>query len=264
MTAAKPGAVRAIADVTEGIILATVEIAVPPERVFTALTTDEITRWWGSPELYLTTEWTADLRVGGRWRADGKGADGTAFFVEGEYLEIDPPRKLVQTWKPQWEPGTATTITYRLEPIPTGTRLVMRHEGFVGRPESCQGHSQGWERVLGWLVGHLHGARGAAAPERSFFMCKLIGPRPSFPADMNEAEARVMQAHVGYWTELMGQGKAFVFGPVADPKGVWGLGVIGVKDAAEAETIRANDPTVLSGLGFRLETYPMLRATVPG
>jgi len=32
-----------------------------------------------------------DLRPGGKWRSDGVGTDGQAFYVEGEYLEVDPP-----------------------------------------------------------------------------------------------------------------------------------------------------------------------------
>ncbi|TIT59516.1 MAG: ATPase, partial [Mesorhizobium sp.] len=44
---------RAIADVSSGTILATVTIAVPPERVFHALTAeDQIPLWWGSDEQY--------------------------------------------------------------------------------------------------------------------------------------------------------------------------------------------------------------------
>lgn len=66
---------RAVADVTGGTIIATVEIAAPPERVFAAISTDEITKWWGSPATYQTTEWTAELRVGGRWRSRGRSAD---------------------------------------------------------------------------------------------------------------------------------------------------------------------------------------------
>ena len=49
---------------------------------------------------YRTTDWDSDLRVGGRWRATGRSKDGQAFSVEGEYLELEPPRKLVQSWKP--------------------------------------------------------------------------------------------------------------------------------------------------------------------
>jgi uncharacterized protein YndB with AHSA1/START domain len=154
-TAMKSRTARAVADVTGGLILASVDIAAPIERVFRAISTDEITKWWGSPELYRTTEYTADLRPGGRWRAVGVGADGHSFSVEGEFREVEPPRKIVQTWCPAWDGGHVTTITYRLEPVEGGTRVTVRHEGFGDRIESCHSHEQGWERVLGWLQAHL-------------------------------------------------------------------------------------------------------------
>src|SRR5262245_59882349 len=135
---------RAIADVSEGTIIAAVEMEAPPERVFRALSSKEISEWWGSPAVYQTTEGSGELRVGGRWRAVGRGADGHDFSVEGEFLEIDPPRKLVQTWKPSWDSGGATKVTYRLEAIEGGTRLVLRHEGFADA-DSCRNHSGGWE-----------------------------------------------------------------------------------------------------------------------
>ena len=80
----KSGA-RAVADIEEGRILGSVEIAAPPERVFRALTTAEQAEWWGSPELYRVTKWTGDARRGGRWRSEGVGADGHEFSVEGEH-----------------------------------------------------------------------------------------------------------------------------------------------------------------------------------
>jgi uncharacterized protein YndB with AHSA1/START domain len=147
---------RSIADIERGVILARVEIAAAPERVFCALTDpDEIPRWWGSAEVYQTETWSADFRVGGAWRADGRGADGRPFSVSGRFLEIDPPRKVVQTWKPDWDGGHETTLTYELVAIDGGTRLTVRHEGFVGRAESCEQHSQGWEMVMGWLANYL-------------------------------------------------------------------------------------------------------------
>lgn len=257
-----PVAARAIADLSEGTILATVDIAVPADRVFRALTTDEVTRWWGSEETYRTTEWQAEVRVGGRWRASGRGADGRPFAVEGEYLEVDPPRKLVQTWKADWDGKQVTTLTYRLEAIAGGTRLTLRHDGFAGRPESCRGHGDGWEMVLGFLQRHL------AAPTDSrggkFFLCKLIGPRPTFPADITEKEGQVMQQHMAYWSELMKKGSAVVFGPVLDPAGVWGLGVVEVASEADVQALTANDPTVRSGLGFKLQAIPMMNAVRAG
>src|SRR5262249_40221654 len=70
MTSQRKAAARAVADTGDGVVLARVEIAVPPARVFAALTTDELTKWWGSAEMYRTTKFTIDLRPGGAWRTD--------------------------------------------------------------------------------------------------------------------------------------------------------------------------------------------------
>jgi len=158
-TAEKKSSARAIADLTNGMLLATVEIAATPDRVFRALTTDEVMKWWGSPDTYRTTKWTADLRVGGRWQSEGLHNNGQTFTVSGEFLELDPPRKLAYTWRPTWDENRETRVTYRLEPTPTGTRVTLRHEGFGARAEACNGHTQGWEKVLGYLESYLAPAR---------------------------------------------------------------------------------------------------------
>src|SRR6185437_2284594 len=117
----------------------------------------------------------AELRKGVAWRASGRGADGSPFVVEGAFVEIDPPRKLVMTWKPGWDGGHTTTLTYRLEPTDRGTRVTVRHEGFAGRPEACRSHGAGWELVLGWLE---RGLMPAPAPADRFFLLRLLPPRP--------------------------------------------------------------------------------------
>jgi uncharacterized protein YndB with AHSA1/START domain len=248
---------RALADVDAGKILASVDIAVTAERVFSALTNpEEVVRWWGSDELYRTKTWTSELKVGGSWRADGVSADGTPFGVTGEYLEIDPPRKLVQTWKPDWDRGLVTTLTYLLEPIADGTRLTVRHEGFLGRAESCRGHAEGWTKVLAWLTAHVE---PPAAPPR-YFCCRLIGPRSTFPGDATAEELGVMREHLVYWTKHLEAGRAIVFGPVMDPNGAWGLGVVRVLDEAGLRELIADDPVIRSGIGFRYDALPMARA----
>ena len=251
----KSGA-RAVADVEEGRILASVEIAAPPRRVFRALTTSaDVTAWWGSPEDYRTTGWEADLRPGGKWRSEGISADGKPFFVEGSFVTIDPPRKLVQTWKPAWDGGHETTLTFRLDPIDGGTRLTLSHEGFAGRSESCNGHATGWERVFGWLTTYL-----TPKDDLRYFLCRLLPPRPSFATDMNAAEAQTMREHVAYWKGLLDAGTVVVFGPVEDPAGTWGLGVVRVPDEATLAKVRDADPAIVSKRGFRYDTLPMLRA----
>lgn len=154
MTAATLKMARAVADLKDGVIVATVEIAASPERVFRALTTEELAQWWGEEGAYRVTGHNADLRVGGSWISTGTSADGTTFSVSGTILEIEPPHRLVQTWKYDWEGGGETKLTYRLDAIEGGTRLTVRHEGFADR-KAAESHASGWKKVLGWLVAHL-------------------------------------------------------------------------------------------------------------
>jgi len=247
-------AARAIADVAAGTILAQVDIAAPVERVYAALTRgDEIVKWWGSDELYRTTAWTSELRPHGAWKATGVGADGTPFTVSGEYLVVEPPHRVTFTWKPEWDGGHVSTVTYRLEPTPGGTRLVLRHDGFTDRPDSCRGHTQGWERVLTWLAAHA-----TSAPAPRHVLARLVPPRPDFAMTMSPAERATMGEHVAYCQSLLQKGKALLFGPVADREGVWGCAVLTVTDDAEARAIVDADPAVTAGMGAHYELLPFL------
>ena len=258
MTKLEESRARAIADPAGGTILAVVEITATPERLFRALTSPEVVEWWGQEGLYRTTNWTGDLRVGGRWRASGVGADGAEFAVEGEFVEIDAPRRLSYTWQPSWDPGKTTTVHFRFDPIEGGTRLTLRHDGFSS-PESCQGHSRGWPRILDWLSAHA-GVRHPNAS--SHFLIRLLPPRPTFMQTMTTAEREVMREHVQYWEKLLGEGTAVAFGPVGDPSGGWGVGIVEVDDPGAVNALIASDPAKRSGLEFRYEVLPMLRAIV--
>jgi len=159
MSTLEHSAARAIADVSQGMLLATIDILATPERVFRAVTSEELTRWWGSEDTYRTTKWSGDVRVGGTWRTEGVGRDGKPFSVHGQFLAVEPPRKLVQTWRYDWDQtDSVTTITWRFEPIEGGTRVIVRHEGFGDAQAACQNHANGWERVLGWLSANFRTA----------------------------------------------------------------------------------------------------------
>jgi len=139
---------QVVADFIDGAIVAVVEIAAPPERVFQALASEEICDWWVRPGVFDTREWSGDVRIGGRWRASGM-ARGNPYVLEGEFLEVDPPRKLVHTWHFPGDAASATTVTYTLERIDTGTRLTLRHSGFTDPRSNI---SAGWETSLRTLA----------------------------------------------------------------------------------------------------------------
>lgn len=86
------------------------------------------------------------------------------------------------------------------------------------------------------------------------FFLKLNPPRPQFMMDMTADEKVIMQLHVSYWNDLLGKGIAIVFGPVLDPKGVYGAGVVPAENEKKLKQLIADDPA--SGLN-KYEYYPM-------
>ena len=135
--------VHAAADLAAGQILATVELNASAERVFRALSSRDIIDWWVRPGVFDTTEWEGDVRAGGRWRSAGTGR-GKPYVLEGEFLEVDAPRKLVQTYHLAGTPFAPTLVSFCLEPVGQGTRVTLRHTGFTSGP-LCEANRAGWE-----------------------------------------------------------------------------------------------------------------------
>ncbi len=160
----------------QNAVLAEIFIAAPPARVFQAISDPtQLPKWWGQTGLYHVTKSTMDLRPGGKWRSDGIGADGKAFYVEGEYLEVDPPRLLVHTWIGSYSPER-TVVRWELVPHSvhglhpngpkksgTGTLVRVRQEGFGTNVESANAHGEGWKRVLGWLEAYVENPANQSA-----------------------------------------------------------------------------------------------------
>jgi uncharacterized protein YndB with AHSA1/START domain len=141
-------------EVAGASIVGDIVIEAPPEVVFESLVNPvELAEWWGQDGVYRTRDWKVDLRPGGKRSCNAVSASGAAMTVTGEHLEIDPPRTLVHTWKPSWEPTLpVTTIRYSLTAVPEGTLLHIEHTGFdADHVKSQEGHREGWMRVLGWL-----------------------------------------------------------------------------------------------------------------
>lgn len=108
-----------------------VHIKASPEAVWEAITSPE----WSARYGYGPTEF--DLRPGGRIRGlanEGLRARGVPEVVtEGEVLEVEPPRRLVQTYRMLFDSAVAaeppTRVTWQIEPLGDAvTRLTVVHE----------------------------------------------------------------------------------------------------------------------------------------
>ena len=91
------------------------------------------------------------------------------------------------------------------------------------------------------------------------YFLKLNPRRPTFAQDMTDEERAIMQQHVAYWSVWMEKGHVVVFGPVLDPKGVYGMGVIEVENEEQLQELTTNDPAA------RINTYEYwpMRAVTP-
>ena len=84
-------------------VISEIDIAASPELVFQAwIDPQQRLAWWGDDEAYRGSKMESDLRVGGKWRTEGKLRDGKPFAVWGEYTRIEPPRVLGFTWNHDW------------------------------------------------------------------------------------------------------------------------------------------------------------------
>ncbi|MBB2769263.1 hypothetical protein MMON44395_01255 [Mycolicibacterium monacense DSM 44395] len=92
------------------------------------------------------------------------------------------------------------------------------------------------------------------------FLFKLVPPRADFAQTMTADEQQAMAGHQDYWRDLLAAGKVVVYGPVADPEGVWGLGVLRAADRAEVLEIGRHDPSVLAGVNT-FEVFEIMGGT---
>lgn len=121
-----------------------VRIAAPPEVVFRYFTDPaRLVEWMGVAALL-------DPQPGGTFRVEANGRD----VVVGEYVEVEPPRRVVFTWGFDGDErilaAGSTRVEVTLEPDGDGTLLTLLHHDL---PEAARAaHGEGWTHYLARLA----------------------------------------------------------------------------------------------------------------
>ncbi|MHB8584807.1 MAG: SRPBCC family protein [Thermoplasmatota archaeon] len=109
----------------------------PRVLVWEAMTKPEHVREWYGPRDTQVKAIEMDLRVGGTWRIVLSSPRGDHAF-SGEYLDVQSPKRLQQTWRYEPIPQASSIETMTLEDRGETTRMIT-HVKHASK-EALQGH----------------------------------------------------------------------------------------------------------------------------
>lgn len=120
-------------------------IATTPERLWAAITDPELTRQWWHGSLAKS-----DWQSGSRWTSESP--DGLV-YLDGEIIDVDPPRRLVQTFHVVHDDAAAgdapSRLTWEIEATGASCRLTLTHENLA--EATAEYVTGGWEYLVSAL-----------------------------------------------------------------------------------------------------------------
>jgi uncharacterized protein YndB with AHSA1/START domain len=121
-------------------------IKTTPERLWEAITDPEMRSKY-SFGMRVTSDWTPGSRY------EFTGPDGAEIWGEGENLEVEPPRRLVQSYRALWseevkQEGTSR-VAYEIEPVGDSCLLRVTHDEL--REDANDELYGGWPMILSGL-----------------------------------------------------------------------------------------------------------------
>jgi uncharacterized protein YndB with AHSA1/START domain len=149
---------------TEGdtVVVVTRRFAAPPAEVFRAHVEPALLQQWClGPDGWTMPVCVCDARPGGKMRYEWANADGASFYLTGEFVEVDPPHRIVHIERmhlPDPTPdnrvetifaadGDGTLLTMRMQLPDAATRAMMLSTGMEhGMEDSYQRLERAWQR----------------------------------------------------------------------------------------------------------------------
>lgn len=120
-------------------------IKTTPERLWEAITDPD-----------MRAKYTFGVRTDSDWTAGSEyhsGVPGAVEIAKGKNLEVDPPRRLVQSFTALWSDDVkregTSRVTWEIQPVGTSCRLRVTHDQLAD-----QAHSEvfgGWPMILSGL-----------------------------------------------------------------------------------------------------------------
>ncbi|TDW87251.1 uncharacterized protein YndB with AHSA1/START domain [Kribbella pratensis] len=129
-------------------------------RVYDAWTRADLLAQWYCPNPELELKVQADVRTGGSYVVEMG-----PHVVRGTYLEVDPPHRLVFSWKWDGTEDEPTRVEVELTETLDGTRMLLSHTGFANA-EDAANHRMGWDPEVLRLVELLNARRPDPAADR--------------------------------------------------------------------------------------------------
>ncbi len=146
------------------VVTVSVTVSTDPATAF-ALFTGETELWWRrGPKFRIAGKQPGVVRfepcLGGRFMEEFESPSGPQVFTKGTITVWQPPERFEFEWRGvNFAPGESTRVEVVFEPVPTGTRVTVRHSGWATlRPDHPVRHGQqgsAFIRSLGLWWGEL-------------------------------------------------------------------------------------------------------------
>ena len=134
-------------------------IKTTPERLWEAITNGEMRRQYNFG-VGVISDWTPGSRY------EGVHPQAPGALLEGENLEVEPPRRLVQSFRALWSEDAqregTSRVTWEIEPIGDSCRLTVTHDQL--REDANAELYGGWPQILSGLKTLLETGESLTTP----------------------------------------------------------------------------------------------------